>query len=1023
MNQSTFTRFLLLAMVWCGTALSAFGQGRIAGKIVDEKKEPVMGATVIVVGTTLGAATDLDGNYLIEGVAEGETKLQTSYIGYETKDITVKVVKNQTVTADIQMGENRALLEQVVVVGYGTAKKRELLTSIAKIDAKDLTDNTGGSFETNLQGKASGVQIIQGSGMAGAGATIRIRGISSISGGGDPLYVVDGIPITQDVFAIGASNGQNINPLSSINPSDIASIEILKDAAATGIYGSRGSNGVVLITTKRGKEGKATFEFSHKTGWATPATKQKMLNATQWLQINQEAFENDGGTGRAPLYNGLTYAQIAGQDNDWFDLMTRVGIKNEENLSMRVGGKKLSAFASVGYTDADSYIRNNKFQRYSGRVNVDYTPIKWAKISLNTSLAQAVTYRVPSSWAGGLGRAMSTALPIYPTEISKANPYFNDNPFRDDLQQQHNSEIRTINNLVVTLTPIKKLTLTGQANYDFSHNTLSTFKSRAFNMREAVPRTEAAYKEVETNNWSTFGTAEYQILDNETNSLKVMAGGEYQSTLIRKRGIYNDTMMTNLPYLNSGETIWENKDEQKKYDTPSLDEKYYGRGFGRINYSFRNKILAQASVSVDASSVFGENNRYAIFPTASLGYILTEEPFLKNNKTISLLKVKANYGRSGSSDIEDFYKRFGLYKKNNTTYDGTTLLYSDQLANPNLSWETKTTIDGGIEIGFFKDRVMIEASYYNQISTFVLLNSAVQASTGFSRYFQNKGTIQNQGYELGVQLRNINKKNFKWNTDFNVSHNENMVLDMGIGNPDAIGGTGDTRVLVGQPMGVNFLVRFSHVDPATGKPVYLDKNGAETFTFSEDNRVVAGNVQPNFIGGMTNTFVLGNFNLKFLFTFTQGGNIYDDAAKRQLGVVSDWNMRADIIDHWTTPGQVGATYPKLTQNAANYSGPNGTLGSYWNYNTTQWLVDASYLRFKNLTLGYEFKELAKRAKASRIGLNFTVINLWTLKDRRILDPEIMRDQDGRQGRNVSPNVSYLTSPQERSYTLGLNITF
>ena len=507
----------------------------------------------------------------------------------------------------------------------------------------------------------------------------------------------------------------------------------------------------------------------------------------------------------------------------------------------------------------------------------------------------------------------------------------------------------------------------------------------------------------------------------EAHRLTAMVGGEIQQCTTRSRfteggnldgHIYEDPKFTKpepdgwLVRNPATESIWT-----------------FMSAFTRIKYVYQDKLIVSGSFRTDGSSKFGPDNRYGFFPSAGVGYIMSEEQFLADNDAINFLKLKASWGITGNADIP-WKKQFGLFgEPAPDSYNGDTSIFPLQLAKPDLSWETTTTFDAGFEIGFLNDRITTEFAFYNKLSKDVLIDTRIQASTGIfddggaHNFLKNIGEIRNRGVEFSITTRNLVGK-FKWKTTLNIGHNKNKVLDLGITAPDAIAGPGDTRVIVGHAVGVNYLVRFSHVDSETGLPVYLDKDGNETFEFNEDNRVIVGNVHPDFTGGITNTFEFKNFDLSFLWTFSYGGNIYDDAAKRQLGVFSDWNMRVEIMDRWTQPGD-DATYPKLTLDPGTYG-----LASEWANNTDLWLYDASYLRLKTLTLGYDVPIKDGKSKGFRKARVYVMgTNLVTFTEYPGWDPEIVRDHNGPQGRNVAPNVTYLTPPQERTISFGVDLQF
>lgn len=1021
-------RVKTMSWVFCGlvsaatlTALKA--QNRtLTGKVVStEDNSPLPGVSIGIKGTSQGTTTDLDGNYQLN-VEDNQNTLVFSFVGYISQEIEIGIqsIINVKLDADVKS------LKEILVVGYGTQTKKESIGSIVKINSDKIMDMPVPSFEAALQGKAPGIQVIQSSGIAGSGSVIRIRGIGSVSAGGDPLYVVDGIPITQDPFLNRDRGGQNNNPLSTINPNDIESIDVLKDASAAGIYGSRGANGVILITTKRGKTGKPSFNFSTRAGISTPSRKIKFLDSKQWLQLYQEAWDNDGKVGIPTLLGGLTWAQAENTNTDWIKETTQIGFKQEYNLSVSQGTKKLKSYIGASYSDNGSFIKGNSFQRISGRANIDYSILSNLRVGVSTSLSQGMNRRTPNAWdEGGIGSAQSKALPIFP--IYKSDGSFftgagvGNNPlFYREYKQWRTRELRTINNVYLEFEPIKRLTIKLTGAMDYMDLGDYFYEAAEFDLQNHIPRAKLSPNWVF--NRSGTATISYNPDLGEKQNLTFLAGTELQKSVTTKYDEILYTYVSDQIYKNPSPSISPKTDTTQKADVAQVWS--FLSYFGRVNYMLKDRYIIQATGRVDGSSRFGANNRYGFFPTVALGYILSEEDFLKNSRIISFLKVKASWGITGTSEIGN-YTRFGTYRLlNSNNYNNQPVVFQQRLENPDLAWEKVSTIDAGIEISFLKGRISSELAVYNKRSTNVLMNIAIPISTGFPddngfvKYFKNIGEVLNQGIEFSINSKNLVGA-FKWSTDFNISKNHNELISMGNTDPDAITGSGDTRLIPGLPIGVNYLVRFSHVDQATGRPVYLDKDGNETFTFDLKNRVPVGSVVPDFIGGITNTFQFKGFDLSFLFAFTYGGNIYDDAAKRQLGVFSgDWNFREEILDRWRKPGDE-AQYPRLTKNPSTYG-----VGSEWNYNSTLFLYDASFIRLRNVTLGYTFSpEFIKRIHLTQLRVYITATNLFTFTKYPGWDPEIVRDHNGPQGRNLSPNVTYLTSPQERSYSIGINLNF
>ena len=1011
------------------SSLYAIAQEKVVNGTVTsvEDNTGLPGVNVIVKGTSKGTVTDLDGNYSIP-VEDGDI-LVFSFVGYTSQEIPVL----GRTEIDVKLGTDVMALNEVVVVGYGTQTKRELTGSIAKVDGKQLADIAVPSFEAALQGRAAGVQVIQGSGVAGSGSMIRVRGIASLSAGGDPLYVIDGIPITQDYFLNDDRGAFNNNPLATINPNDIESVEILKDASAAAIYGSRGANGVILISTKRGKSGKPSFDFSSRVGVSNPTRNIPLLNNQEWLQLYQEAWENDGNVGPASLPGGISWEQAQNTNTDWYDETTRTGVKQEYNLSMSQGSEKLKTYVGIAYSDNESFLLGNSYERLSGRLNLDYNILKNLKVSLSSSLSQGINNRVANAWDGGYGAAMADALPIFPI-FSSTGDYYRPNGGQNprlkiDLLDWRTREIRTINNLALDFEPIENLTIRATGSIDYMDIQDDKYEPGPDN--EFALNTDATVgmgKAERFPNWVTNmngGLNVSYLIDKNDNRFNLLGGLEYQESLTESYDrieIFDVTGPLHDDPAIPARTDNEGNSLPNPVYTSAPDQVWsFISYFGRVNYSFKDKYIVKVSARVDGSSRFGRNNRYGFFPSVGLGYVISDEDFFPQNSIVNFLKLKGSWGVTGNADIPN-YQRWGTFQRragnDGNPYNQSPILFPVRLENPDLQWEVQRTIDAGFELGMFENRVYAEVSYYDKNSTDVLIDRLVQASTGFERYFENIAEINNSGFEVSLKTRNLVGA-FQWTTDINFATLKNEVIDIGATPPDAIAGSGDTRVVEGYPVGVNFLNRFSRVDPANGLPIFLDIEGNETYEFNLADRVVVGSVVPDATGGINNTFSFKNFDLDVLFTFTLGGNIYDDAAKRQLGVVSNWNLRRDIVQRWRTPGDI-AEFPRLTLESQTYGG----LPSFWNLNTTQFLYDASFGRIRNVTFGYNLPgEMMSRMGIKRARVFVNATNLVTFTKYPGPDPEIVRDHNGRQGRNLSPNVTYLTPPQERAFALGINVSF
>jgi TonB-linked SusC/RagA family outer membrane protein len=994
----------------------------VTGRVTEAGGSGVPGVTVTARGENRATTTNENGNFSIS-VNSNATTLIFSSVGYTTQEIRVGDRASLDVTFQTAAGN----LNEVVVVGYGTQRRRDVTGAISKVSSDKINSIPAPSFEAALQGRAAGVQVTQGSGLAGSASVVRVRGIGSISAGGDPLYVVDGIPIIQDNFLRGNSGAQNQNPLAAINPNDIESIEILKDAGATGIYGSRGANGVILITTKRGKGGKATFNYNNKIGLSTYTIRPEFLNSQEWLQARQEAWINDGNTGYAPLPGGLTWAQAQQNNTDWWDLVTRTGFINEHSVSMNAGGQKLRTYVGLNYGDNQSYIKGNSYTRYSVRANADYRFTNSLKAALTTAWNRGDNKRVPAAWSGGIGDALSYALPIYPVYNDDKTYWQNGaNPVRRlNETKWRNVDNRYLAGLTLEFNPVKDLILKAAGSLDYIQSNDLQFETQSWLNRTDIPGVAKA-NPYWGSNFVFTGTAQYNYNLNENNRFNFLAGVETQENVIKG---YNGEIyaFTDKPFWDQMSLYRDSLDHFKTrpasrsgFDEVERDHWTFNSLFARVNYNLFNKFSFQLQARYDGSSKFGENYKHGFFPSGSAAWVLSEEEFIKNIRFINYLKLRTSYGIVGNANIPSgsYYYRYNV---GGTPYNGGTTLYPENIGNPDLRWEELKNFDAGLEFAFAKNRFTGELSYYNKVSTDILLNAGIQPSTGWTEAYRNvNGKILNEGVELALNAKIVDSRDWKWSVGGNITKNYNEVKSLGGLSADAIGGgTNDTRIVVGSPIGTNYLVRFHGVDPADGLPIWLDQTGKLTKTFSLDHRVGVGSVIPDYIGGVNSNLSYKGFEVSTLFTYVIGGNIYDGAAKRQAGVVSDWNIRRDNLDHWRAPGD-NTRFPRLTMNTNTYNG----LSSEWQYNSTMFLYDASFLRMRELTLSYTLGGNAlNRSRISGARVFVTGMNLLTFTKYPGGDPEIARDFENPQDRNLSPNVSYLTTPQQKSVVVGLNINF
>jgi len=1025
----------ILFLVWMSMVFMLNAQDiTVTGRISDaEEGEYLPGVTIVEKGTTNGTVTDIDGNYAIK-VPQGAI-LVFSFVGYAKQEIVA-----DKIMVNVQLSPEAMMLEETVVIGYGTQRKREVTGSIAKVSGKELTEIPVPSFEAGLQGKAAGVQIIQSNGMAGAGSAVRVRGPGSISAGGDPLYVVDGIPVVQNESIEGTATGTqitservggiNTNPLDFINPNDIESIEILKDASATAIYGSRGANGVILITTKRGKKGgksKPVFDVNYKIDFARPTGMYDLLDNQEYMSLYQEAYENDAiyGNGSwfagpyAPLPGGISREDALKVNTDWQDQMIKTGISQLVDFSYRQGSKRVASYLGVSYNNQNSFLKENTFNRFNARANVDVFATDNLDIGLTSMYSNTSNYHVPVSWTGGLGKAQSAALPYFPIESSSsANGYYQfpdgqngpGNPVAqinlDDLRTRTS---RVLGTLFLNYKIIKNLNIRVDGSIDYIDRDYNEYYT-AF---RDVPQGRSTREYI--TNWNTKAILSYLLNVNKVHSFNFMLGTEllkntangYRLTFTGiDKPIYQDPTLP--PEYNEDGTP--NGDYQR--EDFSTSEYSFVSYFGRVNYGFKNKYLLSLIFRTDGSSRFGPENKFGNFPAASVGWVMTEEEWLRDKRGLTFLKLKTGYGITGNAEIPN-YAQYGVTNTTSpTTYNGKGIIFQTNLENPSLKWENTKTFDAGIEYGFLEDRIHGEVAYYHKTVEDLFLNVQVQSSSGWQNVLKNIGSMRNTGFEFDITSVNIQRE-LTWKTNLNFAYNKNEVLDIGNATPDALSGTGDTRVIEGEPIGVNYLIPVLGIDPADGMPIYEDINGNPTKEYNLDDRRVLGKPYPDLIGGFTNYFTYKNWECSFMFNFSVGNNIYDDSEKFQFNDLG-WNLSKRALDRWQKPGDQ-TDVARLTLGQSDIERIR---------NTDEYLHDGSYLRLKSFIITYNFKkEWINKIKMVNASISFIATNLLTFTSYPGLDPEIFRDMENVLQKNTSPSVTYLTPPQARSFSIALRFTF
>ena len=1005
--KNTLPRILLTILLGVIFTLSYAQTGTVNGTVLDDKKAPVMGATVKIKGTGLGAATDMDGKYTIENVPTGAQVLQISYIGYSNLEQSLTVSVGVNTAPNYSLKEDSKVLNEVVVVGYGTQIKKEVSSSLSEVKSDVLADKPVYDFTSSLQGQAAGVQITTDNGLAGATTTVRIRGTKSLSNSADPLYVVDGVPIVSyDISNADATSGYNISPMSSIDPNDIESVVILKDAAATAIYGSRGANGVIVVTTKHGKAGKPKVDFSFTTGISQAAHVISLLDGPQYQKLHQQANANDIANGGAasPYLYGITDSTAA--NTNWLKQLLRTGHFEDANVSISGGTANTTYYIGMGFRDDNSFMVGNRFQRASFRGNLNHEVNKYFTIGFNTSLSYTYNKYVPTSYVGGLGAAESIMLPIYPI-YNKDGSYFQPaiNPVAQlNLNNSENNTFRTVSDAYFNFNPVAGLTIRNEFGVDMINQMENFYTSPIITGDSsgiATDRRDFYFT------WNLNTTIDYKKDINDNNAIDVLVGFNPNETTEK----FSYISQTGFPVSTftqpqGGTTILAGiAGTGRQYSFISY--------LARLNYTLFKRFLFQVSFRADGSSRFAPQNRYGYFPAASFGYVLSDEKFFnKKQKALSFFKFRASVGETGNANMSTDFAYLSTYSGGQNYYNYTGIGPSN-LPVTDLKWETTLKADVGFDFTLLNGRLSGVFDFYQENTFNLLVSSApLTPSSGFTSTTRNIGSLYNRGAELQLMSNNLGPKcPLQWKTTLNIATNANKVTNLG--SVAAVTGTnyGNNEAIVGQPVGIWLLAKFAGVDPETGKTLIYDLSGNKVVATAGNtvaDAVPVGRPYPYFQGGITNTFTYKGIDLTVLLTFSYGNQVYDDDGKRQTGDMAfGWNQLTVAQTAWSAPGQV-TNIPQLS-NTQNYD-----------INTTRYLYDASYLRLRSLTLGYTFpSQIAAKMKMRMFRIYVSGQNLATATKYTGWDPETNRDNSGA----ITQGVSYLNTPQARVYSFGFNVGF
>ncbi|MEI7724671.1 MAG: TonB-dependent receptor [Bacteroidota bacterium] len=961
---------------------SLFAQTRVVtGKVTDADGLTIPGVTIQLSGTTKGTTTDANGTYQITA---DKGVLKFSYVGYITQDIKLE---NQTVI-NVVLQESVSTLNEIVVIGYGTQMKKDITTAVSMVDQKDIEDRPIVSAAQALQGKAAGVQVTQPSGKPGSDLSVHVRGTTSLVAGNEPLYVVDGVPTTD---------------IRGLNPSDIASMTVLKDASSAAIYGARAANGVVTITTFRGKENTPTIKFNSYFGMSWLRKPIEVLNTKQYRVLMEEMQPGS----LDPTWTGYT---------DWSAETFGTGYNQSYQLSASGGGEKTQYFASIGVLSDQGIVKPAKFDRYSFRLNLDNELRSWLKTGTSLNLIYSKTKDTPDNASSGRGGVIMSALNTPPfLHIYKADGsgQFDPNPFQPSWENpvaymegpdQKAVDFRFFGSLNATATIIKGLDFKTNFGLDYATHQwdyyLDPFRTSYGRSQNGVGQSDK-YNNL---TWLWENTLNY----NKTwgkHKISALAGASIQKyyhneSYIQGHDFPSDVTVTTL---NAANTVTASTDIQE-WSLASF--------FGRATYEYNSKYYLTVSIREDGSSKLA--NPWGTMPSFSAGWRISGEPFWKKITVINDLKIRGGWGVNGNQEGIPNYVQFGLfsyYPRAATNPLSGPGVFQSTIGNPDLKWETTNQTNIGIDLSMFNSRITLNVDAYYKLTHDVILPVQLPSSSGFTNILTNAGKIENRGIEFNLNTVNIAKK-LRWDTDFNMSFNRNKVLELIFPGPYMFGhiysNNQDVSIVnVGMPLGTFYGYISQGVDPATGMIKYADLNN--NGILDGGDRTVIGHGQPKYTFGITNTFSYWRFDLSVFFQGSYGNDIFNATRIDLEGMFDSKNQSVTVLNRWT-PTNTQTEVPKVV-------GKGNTINVY---NSTRFIEDGSYLRLKSVTLSYKIIENTKKLKGvPKLSVFVTGQNLLTFTKYKGFDPEV--NAYGSSATEVG--IDYGTYPQALTLIAGINLEF
>ena len=994
---------------------------KVTGVVVDATGEPVIGANVVVKGTTNGTITDFDGNYTIEGVSASDV-LVFSYIGYLSQEITIG---NQA-AINVTLSEDSQALEEVVVVGYGVMRKSDVTGSIGVAKGDDLTKNQNFSALDNLRGKVSGVNIFSNSSQPGAYSNrVVIRGMATINASSNPLYVVDGV--VMENFDL-------------VNPNDIESMEVLKDASAAAIYGARGANGVIMVTTKRGKKDGEGVQISYQGSVSASHIARKMdtMTAQEWCDAFMIGLENENkyqgknwSVNRTDWFNDPDDFTNGNPiyDTNWQDEATRTAVSHNHQLNIQQAGKNSSMGAFLNYTDQQGIVNNTYNKRINAKMTYDANPTPWLSTAVNVLVNHTWGRYTPEDGGGQEARrTMIEMLPWLPVKDKNGNyttstsSSINDvlgfegmsNPVMIlDLQRRMRYNTQIFGNAALTFHLAEGLDLKTQLGIDHHNQTYRGYSSIGLN-NISMPNGWAEYQNWNTLYWQeeTYLTYNKVFGDHRLNAMAGLSWTERTQNWNKARtegfsdDFFEDYNMSAGTTPSSPESSW-NRWRMNSY-------------FLRFAYTYKDRYSATVTGRVDGSSKFGDNNKYAFFPSAGLAWNISQEDFLKDNNTISNLKLHTSYGLTGNSEID-------MYRSLARVSSGTLLIndvrnpysYVSSMANPDLKWEKTGQFDVGVEVGLWQNKLTFDIAYYNKKTTDLLLDCPLPHSTGFSTVYKNIGSVRNSGMDLMINARPVTTNDFSWSSTVNLNYNKNKILHLGENDEDIemnwwVGGS-ESILRVGENMSAFYGYRrlgvYTQEDYNNGL-CDLNQVGRAKRT---DKKEIIGKGMPDWTGSWINNFSYKNFDLTMDFQFVWGVETMQQFYHSTYDRFGITNGLSNILYD-----AYNGSNPETMQQAiylcnSGHAGQDTTIDD-------SWIANGSYLRLNMLQLGYTFDSaVAKKIGLAGLRVYASGNNLFliTSKDYNGYDPEGTSQGDNKFGQNMT----FFSYPRARTYTFGVNVTF